>query len=231
MARVARFVLIVWTVAVCFRGLMAGASTALAAAGIVVGAPSPSGGECAAVVASLQPPAAPVPWALASFQLGFRTGIGIAVRNLVHGPEEADSQVSQLAGILGVPTPRFPPVRHEVEQMIEFANFAETDPQCTAARLAKLFGPRSDALYRFGLFAGYEVTFRYATMGAQTAYAPELSTYATRAGLPAELVAPLLTEPATKVREDIQRADTLAMANINAYLNATDQVPSPAATP
>jgi hypothetical protein len=182
--------------------------------------------RCAPATATLRAPElAPNAASRLPFQLGLRTGVRVALPNIVGTSDGTDALIHQIATLLQVPPPSPPPIRHAAEEKKDFAEYVHADPQCIAASLSKTLGSRASALYRFGLFTGYAVTYRVAVRGADVAFEPELRFYAAAAGLPRALVDPLVSTAGAPAADALARQGTLQTQNIDDYLSGAGGIP------
>jgi hypothetical protein len=154
-----------------------------------------------------------------AYQLGLRYGVSVALRNILRQQKQDETQIISLSSLLGVAPPSIAPSARQAYQMVEFATFAETDPQCIAWQVSKRFGTRSGALYQFGLYAGYAIIFRVAVGGAELAYVPELSSHGKHAALPQQLIDPLVITPDAAQKSALPQLGTAQTQAVDDYLS------------
>lgn len=204
--RAARFVGVVWTVALAFQALAQGVPRLVNRAfnaGVIaphwaISSVAPSCPD--GLVAS---PATPVDPALVralTFRLGTAVGFAAAARTISGEAAIAGSlanlhrERAPVAAVLGVPTPELPPVLHVADALSEYETFLQADPDCISARLGRTYGDATGALYQLGATAGFVTFYRSSAPELGPLFVPQLSAYGERAGIPPALWAPLASD-------------------------------------
>jgi hypothetical protein len=208
--RIGRFltgVAIVWAIAGAFVALEIGLPELLSraiAAGVVPdrmvlpgGLSSDSAAHCRAGGPSgARPPgteaggeARYLAWRL-GFQIGWSAGLANMGRSDT-GSARSLAEWQASATKLGIPAPIVPPIRHTANALGEFELHVESDPQCTAARLAQAYGRPYGSAFKLGAYVGFATTFRMALPNAPV-FVPNIRYHGQGAGAPAELLQPWL---------------------------------------
>ena len=94
----------------------------------------------------------------ASWMLGQKFGFATAMTNAGFADAETAplrEEVQRWAAMLRLPTPAAPQSQHILNQLSDFGDHLEADPQCIAARLTRRYGSRYGYLYKFGAVVGY----------------------------------------------------------------------------
>jgi hypothetical protein len=128
----------------------------------------------------------------ASWMLGQKFGFATAMANAgIAGAEMAAlrEEVQRWAAMLRLPTPAAPQSQHILNQLSDFGDHLEADPQCIAARLTRRYGPRYGYLYKFGAVVGYGTPAR--VLNVNGAFALQIQLYGRNAGIPQELWLPM----------------------------------------
>jgi hypothetical protein len=160
----------------------------------------------------------------ASWMLGRQFGFAAALA----GAGFADAQtapvredVQRRAAALQLPTPVPPKVQHIANQLNEFGDFLEADPQCVAARLTRRYGQRYGYLYKFGAVVGHAIPARVQNVGGT--FALQIQLYGREAGIPQELWLPMTLDsladlPGADAREKV----AWIVARLDVYIETTE---------
>lgn len=125
----------------------------------------------------------------------------------------------RIASMLGTPAPAVFVPRHAVAANTDFIAFVEADASQTARRLALRHSAESCLLYKLGAFWGYAALVRPSLPGERAVFAAEIRHYATLAGLPSEIWAPLSeVTPARASPGEINAQSADLTQQVGAYL-------------
>jgi hypothetical protein len=211
-------VAIIWSIAGAFVALEIGLPELLGRA-VEAGAVSDGmvmpGGLTPEPPAHCGPSGAPAPNApretrYIAWRLGHQVGWSAGLANMDQSDEASARALAQWqarAGDIGIPAPLVPRIRHAAKALGEFEAHIESDPQCTAARLSQTYGKRYGSTFKLGAYVGYATLFRMALPGAAV-FAPNIRHHGRSAGVPGELLQPLLQDaldevPGAKTHEKI----------------------------
>ena len=128
----------------------------------------------------------------ASWMLGQQFGFAAALANAGFADEQTAplrEGMQRWAAMLRLPTPAAPQSQHILNQLNDFGDHLEADPQCIAARLTRRYGPRFGYLYKFGAVVGYAIPARAQNIGGS--FALQVQLYGRKAGIPQELWLPM----------------------------------------
>lgn len=150
---------------------------------------------------SPRPDAPPAPSALGearylAWRLGEQVGWSAGLANVGRSDEASARSLAEWqarAGEMGIPAPLVPPIRHAAKALGEFEAHIESDPQCTAARLSQTYGKPYGSTFKLGAYVGYATVFRM-TLPEAAVFAPNIRHHGTGAGVPRELLEPLLQD-------------------------------------
>jgi hypothetical protein len=132
-----------------------------------------------------------------AWRLGHEIGWSAGLANAGQSDEASARSLAQwqaMAGNVGIPAPLVPRVRHAAKAMGEFELHIESDPQCTAARLSQIYGKRHGSTFKLGAYVGYAALLRMAVPDAPAVFVPYIRHYGEAAGVPQELLQPLLQD-------------------------------------
>lgn len=220
LGKAARFVALVWGLALLFKTLEAAGGwllgTAIETGAVDVEMVTPSAPEidaCATEVAALSPAPRDLEHLtrvrVQAFRLGASLGREAAIRNVRDAGADTLAEMARdrerLAAELGVPAPAVPAVRKRARMFYEFSSYLVADPECVSAALARVYTPQHASLYRLGAVAAQTVYHRERNLGAEAAYRADVRRYAAAAGVPEPLWAPL-ARGAPRDPRDLDRA-------------------------
>lgn len=148
-----------------------------------------------------RPDASPAPSVLGearylAWRLGEQVGWSAGLANVGRSDEASARSLAELqarAGNMGIPPPLVPPIRHAAKALGEFEAHIESDPQCTAARFSQTYGKPYGSTFKLGAYVGYATVFRM-TLPEAAVFAPNIRHHGTGAGVPRELLEPLLQD-------------------------------------
>lgn len=134
----------------------------------------------------------------AAWRMGFEVGYGAGLASMGRLGAARRSQTSEwltnTARNLNVPEPLLPAIGHSANALHEFAVHIETDPQCTAARLAQRYGEGESAIYKMSAYVGHSASSRAAFPEIGARFVPNIRHHAKSANVPEQPLHPLLQD-------------------------------------
>lgn len=163
------------------------------------------------------------------WRMGFHTGFAGGIASATAGSASPVNpspllaeQPQQIAGLLGVDSPRLPTIQHAANALSEFQTFVAQGAGCVAPQLADRYSPRQAALYRYGLILGHAAVYRINAPMLDPLFVPDLRVYGREAQVPIELSQPFVDHtldtlpgdgPQQKVQFAVNRIEEFLKAN------------------
>lgn len=101
-----------------------------------------------------------------------------------------------------------------------FRSYIERDDHAAAVALASAYSPATCEIYKLGAYWGFSILYRVAQPTSRNVYAPEITFYAKRVTLPAELLEAMLAAvPDNKTQSEVIEASEALSRAIAEYWN------------